>query len=209
MARNICQNCQRPERACICLFTCTIENDINIVVLQHPSEVSQSKGTVTLLSNSLRRCRVIVGENFTDNSELNELLVRFKKNIHLLYPSEKARILSSAKQHIKSTEPSCLLVIDGTWKKSYRMYMLSENLHDIPHLALPEGIESLYQIRKTKKENALSTLEACSHALSIMEDTTDKYQDLINNFIKFNDFQLSFNIANNSVTNQIKKNTKE
>jgi DTW domain-containing protein YfiP len=203
MARNICQKCQRPERACICLFTCDIENNIKVVVLQHPSEVVQSKGTVTLLNNSLDHCQIIVGENFSENVEFNELLSHFKNRIQLLYPSEHAQVVSGVKHRITSGQQHCLVVLDGTWKKAYRMYMLSENLHSIPHLSLPEGLKSLYKIRKTKKDHALSTLEACCHALSLMEGSVDKYQVLLNNFIKFNDFQLSFNSAHDPVKNFI------
>lgn len=210
MSRVLCQQCQRPEKACICTFTVHIDNDIPVLVLQHPSEVKQSKGTVSLLQQSLSQCQVIVGEDFTDNEILAQYLTRYADSIALLYPSEQALELNASlsvvnsKLAIKPDENTeneadklnkikCIIILDGTWKKAYRMYMLNPNLHTINHIALPQGIESLYQIRKTKKDGALSSLEACCHALARLENKSQKYQILLNSFIQFNQFQQSFN----------------
>lgn len=201
MSRALCQQCQRPLRACICAFIVKIENHIPVIVLQHPSEVTQSKGTVRLLEQSLTQCQVIVGENFDDCQELKYCLQNYKDNVVLLYPSEQAISLTKLTNTIikenniassQEIEIKCIIVLDGTWKKAYRMFMSNPRLADLRHIVLPEGIASLYQIRKTKKDNALSTLEACCHALSLLENEQDKYKTLLKNFISFNQFQQSF-----------------
>ena len=76
------------------------------------------------------------------------------------------------------------------------MFMLNPCLQQIKHIVLPQGITSLYQIRKTKKDNALSSLEACCHALARLENAPEKYQNLLSSFVKFNEFQQSFNQSN-------------
>jgi len=190
MSRLLCSTCQRPENACICQFVSTINNDILVVVLIHPKEVNQSKGTLPLLAGSLSNFLVIVGENFTDNQQLNHILAMYKQQVALLYPSEDAAVISSSNGDKGGNK--CLILLDATWKKAYRMYMLSKNLHLINHIALPENIESKYEIRKTNKKNALSTLEACCYALEILENSPCKYQGLIEKFVEFNKFQLSF-----------------
>jgi DTW domain-containing protein YfiP len=70
--------------------------------------------------------------------------------------------------------------------------MLSKNLQLINHIALPENLVGRYEIRKTNKKNALSTLEACCYALEILESSPNKYQGLLEKFVEFNQFQLSF-----------------
>jgi DTW domain-containing protein YfiP len=193
MPRPCCSLCQRPVKSCICRFIVDVQNDVHVVVLQHPSEVKQSKGTISLLSRSLARCEVIIGEDFSQNEELLTLLREYKNEIALLYPSEHANeIISNANDDAAVDNIRCIILLDGTWKKSYRMFMLSACLHDITHIVLPTGIENNYQIRKTQKENALSSLEACCHALARLENNPTKYQVLINSFVKFNQFQLSF-----------------
>ena len=190
MARDYCGECQRPLPACICDYISSIDNDIHVIVLQHPLEVKQAKGTVTMLAKSLNKCSVFIGEDFTDNTELLKLLSDYQKSTFLLYPSEQAKVID--KRVVENGEVKCLVLLDGTWKKAYRMFMLSTFLHDLPHLVLPLGIEGEYQIRKTNKNNALSSLEACTHALMSLEESGEKYQTLLNNFVKFNQFQLSF-----------------
>lgn len=220
MARALCNNCQKPEKACICAFFTHIDNEVDVVILRHAKESQHSKNTTPLLVNSLLKCRIIEGENFSDDPLLAVLLgtnyasgdaefqsadtinqdtENFVHNF-LLYPSDKAQVLDeklvaevqSLSKNLQAKPKVRLFLIDATWKKAYRMYMLSENLHQIPHLVLPEGIESQYRIRKTKKDDALSTLEATVHALALLEQAPEKYEKLLENFVKFNEFQLSY-----------------
>lgn len=195
MSRALCLQCQRPEKACICAFAVNIANHIDVLVLQHPSEVKQSKGTVTLLQQSLSRCEIIIGEDFEQNLILKKRLAYYGDKVALLYPSEQALVLShdiAPYTDKKFSDIKCIILLDGTWKKAYRMFMLNPCLHQIQHIVLPEGIASLYQIRSTTKDNALSSLEACCHALAFLEDEGVKYQALLNSFIGFNQFQQSF-----------------
>lgn len=217
MARRLCAQCQRPICACICAFISKTYNKTPVLVLQHPSEVKQSKGTVALLQRSLHSCRVLIGEDFSDNDELIDLLAQNQGL--LLYPGEQAQdLLLSVHQcdeeDSQSIErkPPLLIILDGTWKKAYRMYRLSKNLHSLTQVCLPDVIanKGKYLIRKVAKKNALSSLEATCYALALLEGelatsfTDNKvleattpidcgpYQALLNKFSLFNQFQLSF-----------------
>lgn len=216
MTRSLCSGCHRPINACICSFITDIANDIHVVVLQHPSEVSHTKGTVALLSKSLRSCQVLVGENFTNDVTFFQVMNDYQP--FLLYPSEHAETLTypmglsielkndseSLLQSDLKKKPSCLVILDGTWKKAYKMFRLSTNLQQLPQISLPENLANAgqYHIRKVAKKNALSSLEASCYALAILEKNSNsddvtpnnagKYQLLLDNFSKFNQFQLSF-----------------
>lgn len=201
--RTLCPNCIRPKNACVCSFITPVDNDIHVVVLQHPSEISQTKGTVTLLAKSLLSCQVIIGENFTDNEQLLQVLTKYQGL--LLYPSEQAQEFSGSVNSLfqqkelpnnkgnYENKPYCLIILDGTWKKAYKMFMLSQTLQQLPHVCLPASLANTgqYYIRKVAKKNALSSLEACCYALGLLEDN-DKYQKLLATFNDFNQFQLSF-----------------
>ena len=132
MSRVLCLQCQRPEKACICDFAVNIENSIEVIVLQHPSEVKKSKGTVSLLQQSLANCQVIVGEGFDQCQLLAQRLSHYGDEIVLLYPSKQALPIDfpllnhnisnnlverSARQ---LNEVKCIVILDGTWKKAYR-----------------------------------------------------------------------------------------
>ena len=214
MSRILCLTCQRPKKACICAFTTAINNDIHVVILQHPSEVSQTKGTVALLAKSLQSCQVIVGEIFDEQALFLKVMAQYQAV--LLYPGEQAQTLSqnllvALAEREKNSEnaevnikPLCLVILDGTWKKAYRMFMLSTTLQRLPQICLPEYLANAgqYHIRKVAKKNALSSLEASCYALALLEagsdfgnvtpDKAGKYQVLLNKFQEFNQFQLSF-----------------
>lgn len=213
MPRTLCLECNRPQKSCICAFTTNITNSTHVVILQHPSEVGQVKGTVTLLEKSLNSCQVLVGENFSENSDFINVLEHY--HTVLLYPSEQAVVLTDeavikltnnalSLQTQQVIKPLCLVILDGTWKKAYRMFMLSQNVQNLPQICLPEELATAgqYHIRKVAKKNALSSLEACCYALALLEenseigmvspDNTGKYQLLLEKFHQFNQFQLSF-----------------
>ncbi len=216
MSRIICNKCQRPEKTCICHLFVTVDNDVDVIILRHPKEANHSKGTAPLLLNSLTNSSVIEGEDFNDNDVLNNILSDVNRKCCLLYPSEQAidiTVFSNANLNsegheaigsnktctnkisldkISTEKMTTLILLDATWKKAYRMYMLSKNLQTLTHLVLPAHIESEYKIRKTSKENGLSTLEATVHALSYLEKSQNKYKELLENFVKFNQIQLSY-----------------
>ncbi|TPH16412.1 tRNA-uridine aminocarboxypropyltransferase [Litorilituus lipolyticus] len=206
MTRAICQHCLRPSKACICQFITPLNNKIHVVILQHPSEEKQTKGTVTLLSSSLNQCQTIVGESFTENEAFLAVLKRF--HCFLLYPGEQVETLSvePLTKSNESDKPLCMVILDGTWKKVYRMLQLNQTLQQLPRLQLPEALASSgkYIIRKVAKNNALSSLEACCFALALLEEhevstkkemsviESSQYQKLLDKFDEFNHFQLSF-----------------
>lgn len=194
MSRILCKHCERPEKTCICRYFSSTANSVNVIVLQHPSEVKQSKGSLPILKHSLQNCTVYVGEDFSQNEHLNNVLNTHRNEIALLYPSDNAKELKqfSGINSELNVKLNYLIVLDGTWKKAYKLFQLNSFLHQITHVKLPNALESLYQIRKTNKLGALSTLEACCHALSCLEGDELKYQKILNNFVEFNEMQLAF-----------------
>ena len=218
MARHLCENCERPVSACICSFISKTDNKTPVLILQHPSEIKQSKGTVALLKRSLNNCHVLIGEDFSNNAELNTIID--KHNALLLYPSDNAQTLNCSFENTQKTDAEAkinkqplLIILDGTWKKAYRMFMLSTNLHCLQHVCLPSEIANngQYLIRKVAKKNALSSLEATCYALAILENEltvsaninerendemnaiySGRYQLILDKFSQFNQFQLSF-----------------
>lgn len=191
MPRAICQGCQRPKTSCICYLFVSINNNVEVVILQHPSEVKQSKGSVTLLQGSLQNCRVLIGEVFENNADYQKLFKQ-KDDTALLYPSDKARLISQKDQNNDKQAIKRIILLDGTWKKAYRMYMSNPELHSLTHIQLPADILSHYQVRITTKKGALSTLEAVCHTLSQLEDNDIKYQTLLSRFKTFNQQLLAY-----------------
>ncbi|PWI34294.1 DTW domain-containing protein [Vibrio albus] len=188
-----CQHCGKAKKACICQWIQPVDTDVELIILQHPTEVNRSKGTEKILTLSLKNSRCLVGENFTQHVELNQLLKDKNYRYLLLYPKEGAQPLERIlkEQAFEADHrPWRVILLDGTWKKAFKMYQLSVNLHAIPAVTLPESLQGNYRIRKAPGENHLSTAEAGYYLLSALDKSGD-FTPLIDAFERMIDFQIA------------------
>ncbi|MGI2135880.1 Uncharacterized conserved protein [Shewanella baltica] len=169
MSRHYCAICRYPQNACLCASVQPISPMTQLVVLQHPSEVEHKKNSVRVLSLVVAETQVYVGESEADFNGLREHLAACNKPIYLVYPSEQS--VSVEQQPIN---PDCvLLLLDGTWRKAFKMLQLNPWLTQYPAVHLAEGYESRYRIRKSSRSDSLSTLEACAYMLSALNPALD------------------------------------
>ncbi|MNN88962.1 DTW domain protein [compost metagenome] len=61
------------------------------------------------------------------------------------------------------------MVPDGTWRKARKLLHVNPELRALPRVTLPTGLTSRYRLRKAPMAGALSTLEAVTVALDILE----------------------------------------
>jgi DTW domain-containing protein len=157
------------------------------LILQHPLEVNEAKGTARLLHLSLPNSSILVGEVFEDN-----ILLSTKHSI-LLYPVTPEDYslgiaappeLNTAK--LENLSNIRLIIIDGTWRKSRKILCKNLYLQTLPRLILTDLPAGQYTIRKARKPHQLSTLEAASAALAQLEGDKAKFEPLAQSFIAFN-----------------------
>jgi DTW domain-containing protein YfiP len=163
--RATCATCLRPQPTCICQWIAPVDTDVAVLILQHPLEVANAKGSARLLHLSLPGSVLLAGETF-DHDALQSLLHEGGRTPVLLYP-ETADAAAPALDPARLAEPSSLrlVVLDGTWRKSRKMLHLNPLLQTLPRLALQGMPESHYRIRKAHAPDQLSTLEATAYAL--------------------------------------------
>ena len=159
---------------CICAWAQGADNEVPVLVLQHPTEAGHPKGTVDLLSLSLANCRVLVGETFQPHAlDLGDLSA-----LVLLYPAlAKAQVV--VKAPVSHKLPSNLLVLDGTWRKTHRMLCQNPWLASLPRVSLSPATVSAYRVRRARHDHQLSTLEATCLALGQIEGNTSRYAGLL------------------------------
>jgi DTW domain-containing protein YfiP len=154
-----------------------------VLILMHPMEVHEAKGTGHLLHLCLPHSRVMVGEEF-DAAELEAALHGSwtswadtdgaPRHSLLLYPDtaeqDAALELASASPlplpWPQPPERLRLVVIDGTWRKSRKMLYLNPALQALPRLPLLDVEDSGYAIRKAHLPGQLSSFEAAAQALA-------------------------------------------
>lgn len=199
MARAFCPVCKRPPKVCLCGFISPVDNLVEIGILQHPDETRRVKGSALIAQLSLTRCQTWVGEDFSKDTGLFKWLENAA--VFLLYPppSEAAEggCISPAElnkqfQQAGWRQPIKILLIDATWKKSYKILQLNPWLQPLKRLAIAPQLPSTYRIRKQKSPESLSTLEAIYEALSQVEGDAQKFQPLLQAFDAMNQQQLAF-----------------
>ncbi len=188
--RPVCNRCLRPLKTCICALAASIDNPIELVIVQHPEEVNNAKNSARLLALSTKKTQLLVGECF-DQQQLQQTCFGDDKQPLLLYPDtpeEKALgLLSPAPlPHLSHIVPTQLrlIVLDATWRKSRKLLYLNPVLQQLPRLALENPPASIYRIRKAHSDFQLSTLEASCYALQQLDPITD-YQPLLAAFSRF------------------------
>ena len=164
MSRPTCPRCERPLAGCLCGCIRPLDNAVPLLILQHPEEARQAKGTARLLQLCLRRCERQVGEAFPAPATGTPPLL-------LLYPPEPGAPPPPAPPG--TADPPRLVLLDGTWRQSRRLMRQSPWLQALPRLALTAQPPSRYAIRKAHAPHQLSSLEAAALALAQLQAALD------------------------------------
>lgn len=178
-SRPRCPRCERPLSACVCHWTRPTDNQVSVLILQHPQERHHAKNSAGLLALSLARCRREVGEVF-DPVQLSEWIGPLR-SAALLYP----RTGLGPETDARPPQIRKLVIIDATWRKSLRMLAGNPLLQSLPRLALQDTPAPRYRIRRARQPHQLSTLEACCQALGELEDRPAHYEALLAAFDGF------------------------
>ena len=190
MSRAFCYQCRRAKITCLCGRIEKQPNDIKIVVLQHPDEVNNPKGSAIIAELGLQKYQRWIAEDFSQHTELIDFLIKHKFEVAVLYPSEDAIELND--KWLKKVEWNLkyLIVIDATWRKAKKIWELQPLLHELTTLRLTEEQISNYRIRKVPKEGYLSTIESVVVSLRALEYDSEGYQPLLDLFTEMIDFQI-------------------
>lgn len=184
-----CSQCGKSLKACICEWIQSLTSNVELVILQHPTETNRPMGTARILRLSLENSYLFEGENFTQHSELNKLLTEEGYQHFVLYPGEVSVSHEEVAKAASREGKVRIILLDGTWKKAYKMWQLSENLQALPLVRLPENLQGNYRIRKAPSDNSLSTVEAGYHILTLLQPEQD-FTPLLDTFNHMIDFQI-------------------
>lgn len=195
--RATCNRCLRPLKTCLCKHVQTVNNHVQLIILQHPEEVHEAKNTARLLHLCLTNSQIHTGEHFEDaffndkkssENSIYDLLLYpetlEEKSLGILKPPalDIEKLKNADNLHENQLR---LWVLDATWRKSRKMLYVNTALQAMPRLTLENCPPSIYEIRKAHSENQLSTLEASCYALWQLEQNLVDYSPIINAFSAF------------------------
>jgi len=184
MSRPTCTFCHYPLKTCVCEAVSKIDCQTKIYVMQHPSEVKAAKNTIRLAQLCLPNLAVFIGEEPDSFKEIQNLPA---ENTFLVYPDDNAVEIEKLSQ--KVPHKINLIILDGTWKKAYKLKMKNPWLSRFKTLTFANLPENQYVIRKAKRADSLSSLEAIAYSIEVLENAnTQPLYNVLNkmmgNFIK-------------------------
>ncbi len=172
MCEKRCGFCGVHRNLCVCDRCEPITGAPAITVLQHPSEVSQHKGTLRIARACLAALEVVCGERPADFGSLRLSMVPAESA--LLFPTTQSRPLEDAPERSAVRH---WIVLDGTWRKTKKLFLSNPWLETLPayHFAAPP--RSQYRIRKSPRADGLATAEAIRQLLALVAPGT-RYERL-------------------------------
>ena len=163
--RALCATCLRPQTTCICRWITPVAFDADLLILQHPLEVNNAKGSARLLHLCVAGSTMLTGEQF-DGDALAAALHADGRTPLLLYPQPEEGAVSTPVLDDSDPARVRLVLLDGTWRKSRKMLHLNPILAALPRMALRQMPASHYRIRKAHAPDQLSSFEAAAYALA-------------------------------------------
>ena len=183
--RQRCYRCWRPVATCFCSELPTLPTRTRIVILQHPHERCHPFGTARLVSLCLPRSRIHVAYKGL-SGDLN-CPVDVPRDAAVLFPHARASDLADLPA---AERPTTLVVLDGTWAHSKRLYRENPWLQRLRHVRLRPVAPSRYRIRREPQADYVSTVEAVVQALRILEPATSGIDGLLAAFDRMIDRQV-------------------
>lgn len=194
--RPLCEHCLRPLKTCLCKHIQSTENQVSLVILQHPQEVHEAKNSGRLLHLCLKNSHIHIGETFTEDfftqiqSDQRYNLLLYPdtpegKSLGIPFPPEIESWRLNGKDDANAPAGLRLWILDATWRKSRKMLYLNKALQAMPRLSLDNCPASIYTIRKAHSENQLSSLEASCYALQKLEANRVNYTPVLEAFAAF------------------------
>jgi len=150
----------------------TVATRTEVLVVRHEREGWKSTGTARIAQLAMPNLRIV--EYGEDAEPAKSALPSEVANAHLLFPGEGAVTLSPSPLASRDPLPEGegirrLIVLDGTWRQTRKMFSKLPALHDVPKVQLPPGAAKVLRLRESTFEEGRSTLEAIAEAIELLE----------------------------------------
>lgn len=173
-----CPRCKIHKTLCFCDAIHEVKTKTRISIIMHHRETYLTSNTANLARLVLPNCEIslrgLPGNPFSvDALKLNELETPL-----YLFPHEDAVELTPEFLEKNADKNFHLIVPDGSWSQAVKFYRREAGLSEIQCVKLPPGGPGRYKLRKSSDENRLSTYEAISRALGILEQSHELQNEM-------------------------------
>lgn len=198
---SFCYECHRLQKNCLCSLIKPFATKFRFVILMHPMEAKKEKmGTGRISLAMLSNSAMIMGVDFTEDTEVNALINDPDNYCMTMYPGEKSlnvsdHDVSPIKNLFENKKNVIIFLIDGTWPCAKKMMRLSKNIRALPRVSFTATHTSIFEIKEQPAEYCLSTLESIHFFIQECNrrdlEHTDKAEDqMISVFKEMIKFQM-------------------
>jgi DTW domain-containing protein YfiP len=177
------------------------QTKIKFVILMHPMEAKKEKlGTGRISLAMLKNSSLITGVDFTEDSEVNNLINDQNNYCMTMYPGQKSLNISEhdvtpINNILAENKNVILFLIDGTWPCAKKMMRLSKNIRSLPRISFTAEKTSIFEIKEQPADYCLSTLESIHFFIEEcnrrgVEETNKAHDQMIIVFKEMIDFQM-------------------
>ncbi len=155
-----CVRCFRPPDRCYCDSVPSVDNQTDVLILQHRREREHPFNTARIVKMALSRCRLMV--DHTPELARQFAATPLSPQAAVLYPGDDVPLIGELPT---DQRPDQLVVLDGTWHHTKTLMRDIPGLSSLPRVRLSPPQPGQYRIRREPNDQALSTLEAIVAAL--------------------------------------------
>lgn len=144
----------------------------------HHRERVLTSNTANLAKMALDQCEIFYRGQLDNPFKIEDLKIAPDELPIYLFPHEGAVDLDEEFLEKYKDKKIHLVVPDGSWNQAVKFHRREKGLSEIMCVALPPGRPGRYRLRKSNNENKLSTFEAITRALGILEKSSELEDDL-------------------------------
>ncbi len=196
--RRLCRRCERPLTTCYCELITPQTSSWPLRLVQHAAERAHPRGTARIAQLSLAGLSTheVADDEPFHPAESDAL---DWADAVLIYPTDHPAEQSRDIEELKGRAPRPIVFVDGTWRKSKAIVLGSPLLRSLPRYSFQATSAPRYRVRKAKRPDFYSTLEAIVAVLNTLEET-DTYSQLLEVMDAMVESELAFRAAGNQPT---------
>lgn len=153
-----CDGCGLIPGRCLCAQLPRLRLPWRLLVLQHRRETRKPTNTARLLVRAVEGAALVTVAT-RERPWSRSLLGPAGERRVLLYPGPGASVVTRDEMRSWRERPTCVVLVDGTWRQAGRIARREEGVAELPRLELPPGGPSRWPMRRAPRPDQLSTFE--------------------------------------------------
>jgi DTW domain-containing protein YfiP len=179
-----CPHCLKPQALCVCEGITRINNEVSLLILQHPQEQDRELGTAQLTALHFRDALLKIGLSWPSLTKILGRTTDPRRWAVLYLGSVKAKAVlpdrdivvvnknGNAVDHQDSAlrEIEGIILLDGTWSQAKTLWWRNAWMLKCKRVVLAPKRASRYgKLRREPRSDGLSTIEAAAMLLARLE----------------------------------------